>query len=177
MHRDKRVSVFLHFFHRVRCVNICGGEMLTNEVTRRLCKPNPSASCDQFRFARVIVIYSMRLFFSMSVRPSTSAFSNRGDRISASSCRWRAAAVLRELTRLIGAGFYRRVIGMNRLLVALGTVLVVAGLLWPWLKKMHLFHLPGDIVIDRPGFKFFFPITTMLIVSVVLSIIAWLTRR
>jgi hypothetical protein len=66
---------------------------------------------------------------------------------------------------------------MNRLLVALGAALVVAGLLWPWLKRMHLFHLPGDIVIDRPGFKFFFPITTMLIVSVVLSIIAWLTRR
>jgi hypothetical protein len=55
--------------------------------------------------------------------------------------------------------------------------LVVAGLLWPWLKKLHLFRLPGDIVIDRPGFKFFFPITTMLIVSVVLSIVAWLMRR
>jgi Protein of unknown function (DUF2905) len=40
---------------------------------------------------------------------------------------------------------------MNRLLVAFGAVLVVAGLLWPWLKRMHLFHLPGDIVIDRPG--------------------------
>jgi hypothetical protein len=66
---------------------------------------------------------------------------------------------------------------MNRLLVVFGTVLIVAGLLWPWLKRMHLFHLPGDIVIDRPGFKFFFPITTMLIVSVVLSILAWLMRR
>jgi Protein of unknown function (DUF2905) len=66
---------------------------------------------------------------------------------------------------------------VNRLLVALGTVLVIAGLLWPWLKRMHLFHLPGDIVIDRPGFKFFFPITTMLLISVVLSIIAWLMRR
>jgi len=42
---------------------------------------------------------------------------------------------------------------------------------------MHLFHLPGDITIDRPGFKFFFPITTMLILSAVLSIIAWLMRR
>ena len=40
---------------------------------------------------------------------------------------------------------------MNRLLVVLGAVLVVAGLLWPWLKRMHLFHLPGDIVIDRPA--------------------------
>jgi Protein of unknown function (DUF2905) len=66
---------------------------------------------------------------------------------------------------------------MNRLLVALGAVLVVAGLLWPWRERLHLFHLPGDIFIDRPGFKFFLPITTMLIVSVVLSIIAWLMRR
>ncbi len=66
---------------------------------------------------------------------------------------------------------------MNRFLVTLGTVLIIAGLLWPWLKKMHLFHLPGDIVIDRPGFKFFFPITTMLIVSLVLSLLAWLSRR
>jgi hypothetical protein len=66
---------------------------------------------------------------------------------------------------------------MNRLLVALGTVLVLAGLAWPWLRKLHLFHLPGDIIIDRPGFKFLFPITTMLIISVVLSISLWLVRR
>ena len=46
---------------------------------------------------------------------------------------------------------------MNRMLIVLGAVLVVAGLLWPWLKKMHLSHLPGNIVIDRPGFKFFAP--------------------
>ena len=63
------------------------------------------------------------------------------------------------------------------MLIVLGAMLVVAGLLWPWLKKMHLFHLPGDIVIDRPGFKFFLPITTMLILSAVLSIVAWLMRR
>jgi hypothetical protein len=66
---------------------------------------------------------------------------------------------------------------MNRILIALGAVLIVAGLLWRWLKKVHLFHLPGDIVIDRPGFKFFLPITTMLVVSAVLSIVAWLIRR
>jgi hypothetical protein len=42
---------------------------------------------------------------------------------------------------------------------------------------MHLFQLPGDILIDRPGFKFIFPITTMLIVSAVLSLLAWLMRR
>jgi hypothetical protein len=66
---------------------------------------------------------------------------------------------------------------MNRLLLALGTVFILAGLLWPWLNRMHLFHLPGDIIIDRPGFKFMFPITTMLIISVVLSLLTWLLRR
>jgi hypothetical protein len=66
---------------------------------------------------------------------------------------------------------------MNRLLIALGAMLILAGLLWPWLKKMNLFRLPGDIVIDRPGFKFFLPITTMVIVSLVLSIVAWLMRK
>jgi hypothetical protein len=66
---------------------------------------------------------------------------------------------------------------MNRFLIGLGACLMAAGLLWPWLKKVHLFHLPGDIVIDRPGFKFFFPITTMLILSAVISVIAWVMRR
>ena len=66
---------------------------------------------------------------------------------------------------------------MNRLLVILGTTLILAGLLWPWLRRLPLFHLPGDIVIDRPNFKFFFPITTMLLVSAAISLIAWLLRR
>jgi hypothetical protein len=66
---------------------------------------------------------------------------------------------------------------MNRVLLILGVAFIIAGVLWPWLKRMPLFHLPGDIFIDRPGFKFFFPITTMLIVSVALSLLAWLLRR
>ena len=66
---------------------------------------------------------------------------------------------------------------MNRTLVILGTTLIVAGLIWPWLRRMPLFHLPGDIVIDRPGFKFFFPITTMLPVSALISLLSWLFRR
>lgn len=66
---------------------------------------------------------------------------------------------------------------MNRLLIILGTTLVVAGLVWPWLKRLPLFHLPGDIIIDRPHFKFFFPITTMLLLSAVISLLAWIFRR
>ncbi len=66
---------------------------------------------------------------------------------------------------------------MNRLLIMLGAALILVGVLWPLLKRLHLFQLPGDIVIDRPGFKFFFPITSMLLVSVVLSVVLWLFRR
>jgi hypothetical protein len=66
---------------------------------------------------------------------------------------------------------------MNRFLIVVGTAFIIAGLFWPWVKQVPLFHLPGDVVIDRPGFKFMFPLTTMLIVSVVLSVAAWLMRR
>lgn len=66
---------------------------------------------------------------------------------------------------------------MNRVLIILGTTLIVAGLIWPWLRRVPLFHLPGDFVIDRPGFKFFFPLTTMLLLSALISILSWLFRR
>jgi Protein of unknown function (DUF2905) len=66
---------------------------------------------------------------------------------------------------------------VSRLLIVLGVLLIAAGLTWQWIRRLPLFHLPGDIVIDRPGFKFFFPITTLLIVSVILSILAWWFRR
>ena len=66
---------------------------------------------------------------------------------------------------------------VNRLLVMVGILCLVAGTCWPWLRKIRWFHLPGDIVIDRPGFQFFLPITSMLLVSGVLSILAWLLRR
>ena len=66
---------------------------------------------------------------------------------------------------------------MSRALLVIGAIFIIAGLLWPWLQRLHLFHLPGDVIIDRPGFKFMFPITTMLIVSAALSLLAWLLRR
>lgn len=66
---------------------------------------------------------------------------------------------------------------MNRFLVILGTAIILIGIAWPWLRRLPLFRLPGDIVVDRPGFKFFFPITTMLLVSLVISLIAWLMKR
>lgn len=66
---------------------------------------------------------------------------------------------------------------MNRLLIVLGALLVLSGLLWPWLKRVPWFHLPGDIVIDRPGLKILIPLATMVIVSLVLSVVAWVVRK
>lgn len=66
---------------------------------------------------------------------------------------------------------------MNRTLIILGLALTVAGLAWPALRRVPLFRLPGDIVISRPGFTFFLPLTTMLLLSVIVSVIAWLLRR
>lgn len=66
---------------------------------------------------------------------------------------------------------------MGRWLVVIGLLLVVIGLAWPWLTKLGLFRLPGDIAIERDNFRFYFPITTMVILSVVISLILWLFRR
>jgi formate hydrogenlyase subunit 3/multisubunit Na+/H+ antiporter MnhD subunit len=63
--------------------------------------------------------------------------------------------------------------GISRFLVTLGLVILAAGLLWPVLAKLGLGRLPGDIVVRRDGFSFYFPILTCLIVSAVLSVIGW----
>jgi hypothetical protein len=66
---------------------------------------------------------------------------------------------------------------MQRILIILGIVLLVVGLAWPWLQKIGLFRLPGDIVIERENFRFYFPITSMIILSLVFSLLLWLFRR
>lgn len=66
---------------------------------------------------------------------------------------------------------------VQRTLITVGLLLAILGLLWPWIARLGLGRLPGDLVIDRPGFKLFAPFTTMIVVSVVLSFIVWLFRR
>jgi ribose/xylose/arabinose/galactoside ABC-type transport system permease subunit len=66
---------------------------------------------------------------------------------------------------------------MSRFLVTLGVVLVVVGLAGPFLAKLGLGRLPGDIHVERDGFSFYFPITTGLIISAVISLVLWLLRR
>ena len=66
---------------------------------------------------------------------------------------------------------------MTRILVTLGVILVIVGIAWPWLVKLGLGRLPGDIVIERENFRFYFPFTTTIIVSLVLSLLVWLFRK
>jgi Protein of unknown function (DUF2905) len=65
---------------------------------------------------------------------------------------------------------------MRSLLIAVGTLLLLAGLLWPLVSR-YVGRLPGDIVVRRPGFTFVFPIVTGLVVSLILSLLYWLFRR
>ncbi len=66
---------------------------------------------------------------------------------------------------------------MQRALLVIGTILVVTGLLWPWLQKLGFGHLPGDIVIQRENFRFYFPLSSTIIISILLSLIFWLLRK
>jgi Protein of unknown function (DUF2905) len=66
---------------------------------------------------------------------------------------------------------------MSRMLIILGIVLVAAGLLWPFIDKLGLGRLPGDIVVERPDYSFYFPIMTSLVISAVLSLVLWLVNR
>jgi len=66
---------------------------------------------------------------------------------------------------------------MSRLLLGMGIALILIGLAWPWLSRLPLFHLPGDIVIQRPGFTFYFPIATGLLISIGISLALWLLHK
>jgi hypothetical protein len=66
---------------------------------------------------------------------------------------------------------------MSQFLITIGVVLVLVGLLWPLLQKTGLGRLPGDIVVERENFRFYFPLTTSIIISLILTILFWLFRR
>jgi len=66
---------------------------------------------------------------------------------------------------------------LQKVLITIGLVLLVAGLLWPWLGRIPIGRLPGDIIINRPQLKIYIPITTMILVSLVVSIIMWWMKK
>ncbi len=64
-----------------------------------------------------------------------------------------------------------------RSLVVIGLIIVAIGLLWPWLRRLGLGRLPGDIYIQGDHGTFYFPIVTCILISVVLSLVLWLINR
>ena len=66
---------------------------------------------------------------------------------------------------------------MQRILIAIGAGLLLVGLLWPWLSSLGLGRLPGDIRVETENGVLYFPITTCVVISIVLSLVAWFIRR
>ncbi len=66
---------------------------------------------------------------------------------------------------------------MSRWLITFGIVLVVTGLLWPWLQRLGLGRLPGDIVIERENFRLYLPLGSSILVSLVLTALFWLINH
>jgi uncharacterized protein HemY len=66
---------------------------------------------------------------------------------------------------------------MQRVLMTVGVVILAAGLLWPWIGKIGLGRLPGDIRIQTDNGELYFPLTTCVLISIVLSLLLWLFRR
>ncbi len=65
---------------------------------------------------------------------------------------------------------------MQKLLVVLGLLILIIGIAWPWLSKLPIGRLPGDFVIRGENSTFYFPLATMIIVSILLSAIFRLFR-
>ena len=66
---------------------------------------------------------------------------------------------------------------MNKTIIYVGILIIAIGLLWPWITKLPIGKLPGDIAIKKEGFQMYFPITTMIVISVVISILLWLFKK
>jgi hypothetical protein len=66
---------------------------------------------------------------------------------------------------------------MQKVLIGIGLMFLAAGLLWPWLGKLPIGRLPGDIIINRPNLKIYIPITTMVIISIIISLLVRFFRK
>jgi hypothetical protein len=64
-----------------------------------------------------------------------------------------------------------------RMLIFAGVALIVAGVVWSVAERFGLGRLPGDIAIERENFRFYFPVTTSILISIVMSLLVWLFRR
>ncbi|MGZ8308751.1 MAG: DUF2905 domain-containing protein [Rhodoplanes sp.] len=66
---------------------------------------------------------------------------------------------------------------MGRTLIIIGLAIVAIGLLWPWLTRLGLGRLPGDIYIQGERGSLYIPITTSILASIALSLLFWIFSR
>jgi len=67
---------------------------------------------------------------------------------------------------------------LGKSLVVIGTIIIVIGLLMMFGNKIpYLGKLPGDIIVKKKNFTFYFPITTLIILNLILLLISWLMRK
>jgi len=66
---------------------------------------------------------------------------------------------------------------MGRIFIYGGIALILLGLLWPWLKHIPLGRLPGDLVINKEHFHLYFPLTTSILVSLLISLLLYFFRK
>ena len=78
--------------------------------------------------------------------------------------------------RIHQSGCYDVAIMVKRLII-IGIIFILIGVTWPWLSKLGIGRLPGDIYIERKEFSLYLPITTSIIASLVLSLLFWIFRK
>ncbi|NRA74094.1 MAG: DUF2905 domain-containing protein [Rickettsiales bacterium] len=66
---------------------------------------------------------------------------------------------------------------MQKLLILIGIIFIVVGLSWSFITKLGLGKLPGDLSIETKNFKFYFPITTCIIISLIITLVLWLLKK
>ncbi len=66
---------------------------------------------------------------------------------------------------------------MAKFLIFAGFVMIGLGVLWMIGERFGLGRLPGDIVVERGNFRFYFPLATSIVLSVVISLLLWLFNR
>ncbi|MBY0421551.1 MAG: DUF2905 domain-containing protein [Parvularculaceae bacterium] len=60
---------------------------------------------------------------------------------------------------------------VQKILLLVGVAFIATALFWPFISKLPLGRLPGDVIIKRDNFSFYFPLTTMVLVSIVVTLI------
>ena len=66
---------------------------------------------------------------------------------------------------------------MAKIFIFIGIIFIIIGLILYFFKDFPLFHLPGDIIIKKGNFTFYFPITSSILISIVLSFVFYIISR